>query len=73
MAFVRKRRPPRVTVETAPPVPLSPGVEIAQHDPLHAYLIQAGGPVELGRLDLESDAVTAPDCRANQILLPNDL
>ena len=39
--------------------PISVAVDIAESDPLMAYLQTAPGPVELARLDLDSPAVTA--------------
>lgn len=44
-----------------------PGSEIPQQDPLHTYLLQAGGPVEIDGLDLASPAVE--DLRASEVVL----
>jgi serine phosphatase RsbU (regulator of sigma subunit)/anti-sigma regulatory factor (Ser/Thr protein kinase) len=43
------------------------GLEIPEHDPFHAYLLQAGAPVDLDRLELSSPAVAA--LRAGGVIL----
>ena len=48
--------PPSATVD---PASSSIGLDIAESDPLLAYLQSAPGPVDLGRLELDSAAVTA--------------
>ncbi len=67
----RKRR----EAEPAPEIesvvaPVTAGVAIASHDPLHAYLLQAGGPVDLAKLDLESEAVTALRASGSVLVVP---
>ena len=60
MALMKRRR--RATADVArsvPSIPVGDGVEIAENDPFHAYLLQSGGPVDLGRLELASPAVEA--------------
>ena len=52
----RKRTDEQAQPE-APSIEVGEGVEIPTHDPLHAFLIQAGGPVDLERLELESPAL----------------
>ncbi|HSG78823.1 MAG TPA: SpoIIE family protein phosphatase [Acidimicrobiia bacterium] len=59
MGWFRKRSKDAAPVEEVPAVPVRDGVEIPPHDPLHAYLVQAGGPVDLEKLDLESAALDA--------------
>lgn len=49
---------PAAAEPTAAEVP-APTVEIAPNDPLVAFLQSAGGAVEVGKLDLDSPAVTA--------------
>ena len=56
---------PTMAEPVAPVAPAAPAatvaitVDIAESDPLMAYLQTAPGPVDLGRLELESPAVTA--------------
>ena len=47
------------TAATVDTTPISVAVDIAESDPLMAYLQTAPGPVDLARLDLDSPAVTA--------------
>ncbi len=47
------------TAPVADAAPISVAVDIAESDPLMAYLQTAPGPVDLARLDLDSPAVTA--------------
>ena len=47
------------TAAMADAAPISVAVDIAESDPLMAYLQTAPGPVDLARLDLDSPAVTA--------------
>ena len=56
--------PDRVAEPIAEPVTVDAGAnsvafDIAESDPLLAYLQSAPGPVDLGRLELDSPAVTA--------------
>ena len=72
MAMLKRKR---VAIESAPKAeapsaPVTPGVAIASHDPLHAYLLQAGGPVDLAKLELESEAVTALRAAGSVLVVP---
>jgi len=66
----RNRRVPEAPSGEANPMRVHPGVPIAAHDPFHAYLLQAGGPVDLAKLDLESDAVTALRAAGTVLVVP---
>ena len=61
--FFRERNRVSVPVEPAEPLPMaqiiSPTVDIAQNDPLLAYLQSRSGPVEIERLELDSPGLTA--------------
>ena len=46
------------------------GIAIPEHDPLHAYLIQAGGPVDISRLELASPAVDALRGAGSVLIVP---
>ena len=60
MALLKRRRPAARTPEAPlPAVPVADGIEIPEHDAFHAYLLQAGAPVDLERLELASPTVAA--------------
>jgi serine phosphatase RsbU (regulator of sigma subunit)/anti-sigma regulatory factor (Ser/Thr protein kinase) len=56
-AVIEPNAPPTPSVTAA--APISVAVDIAESDPLMAYLQTAPGPVDLGRLELDSPAVAA--------------
>jgi serine phosphatase RsbU (regulator of sigma subunit)/anti-sigma regulatory factor (Ser/Thr protein kinase) len=72
MGLLRRRSKQRETTrsEPTPPVPIQPGVEIPEHDPLHAYLRQVGAPVELDQLDLDSAALVRLRDAGTVLLVP---
>lgn len=45
-------------------------VEIPEHDPFHAYLLEAGGPVELTKLTLDSAAVRELGADKVELVVP---
>jgi serine phosphatase RsbU (regulator of sigma subunit)/anti-sigma regulatory factor (Ser/Thr protein kinase) len=55
--MLRKRKARAESPSPATPVAVAEGVAIPEHDPLHAYLIQAGAPVDITRLELTSPAL----------------
>lgn len=71
MAILKRRSKSEPVPEpAAPSVPIGEGVEIPEHDPLHAYLLQAGGPVDLERLDLASASVDALKAAGSVLIVP---
>ncbi len=72
MALWKRKRavPDTVTPTQTATAPVTPGIPIAPNDPLHAYLLQAGGPVELAKLELESDAVAALRAAGSVLVVP---
>ena len=59
VAPVRPAQPVAESPPTVAPATGSVAVDIAESDPLLAYLQSAAGPVDVGRLELDSPAVTA--------------
>lgn len=71
MGLLKRRRRAEATASAAvPSIPVGTGVEIPEHDPLHAFLVQAGGPVDLERLDLASPAVEALRAAGTVLVVP---
>lgn len=70
MALLKRRRGEATTSAAVPSIPVGEGVEIPEHDPLHAFLVQAGGPVDLERLDLASPAVETLRASGTVLLVP---
>jgi serine phosphatase RsbU (regulator of sigma subunit)/anti-sigma regulatory factor (Ser/Thr protein kinase) len=71
MPLLRRRSRTRDDTEpSAPPIPVGEGVAIPEHDPLHAYLLQTGGPVDLDRLDLASGALDALREAGSTLVVP---
>lgn len=67
----RTRRKPRRTEEVpAEPTQVPEGVEIAESDPLHAYLLQAGEPVDIAGLALDSPAIEELRSRDISLVVP---
>ncbi len=65
----RRRQEPR-PAPAAAPVVVGAGVEIPEHDPFHAFLLQTGGPVDLERLELASPAVQALRAAGSVLVVP---
>ncbi|HKZ25506.1 MAG TPA: SpoIIE family protein phosphatase [Acidimicrobiia bacterium] len=77
MGLFKRRLAPRVSTgglldEVRPAVPTAQTsvVEIPQHDPLHAYLLEAGGPVDLTKLALDSPAVRDLGAEKVELVVP---
>lgn len=57
MQDTERPRPTPEPIQAPVVIPQGPAVEIADTDPLHAHLINAGGPIDLTHLELDSPAL----------------
>ncbi len=71
MTWLKRRRRPEANHEpSAASTEVGEGVEIPERDPLHAYLLQVGGPVDLDRLELRSPALEALRAAGSTLVVP---
>ena len=68
--MLRKRKERSEAPTPAVPVHVAEGVPILEHDPLHAYLIQAGAPVDITKLELTSPALDELRAAGSVLIVP---
>lgn len=73
---LKRRRKSKDANDTPVPAPVpeelaeGPVVDIPEHDPLHSYLLQVGGPIEPARTELDSPALAALADGGIELIVP---